>query len=159
VSNPTLSSLITPGHILGRGLHHSLGKSSRRNLHLLSFSNKHEVMHLLRCENDADVDPGGKVRILEADGSVTVQDHLPERDAGSSPGASPTLPTTVWDDEAAARAAGAGMPGPRMQMQAGGNPNAVRVFVYALEEELVWTVIEEMGLSESLRLTGYAPGS
>eukprot|EP00884_Botryococcus_braunii_P022841 jgi/Botrbrau1/9240/Bobra.180_1s0002.1 len=103
----------------------------------------------------ADVDPGGQVRILEADGTISVQDHLPERDAGSSPGdSSPPLPSTFWDDEAAARAAGSGMPGPRMQMQAGGNPDAVRVFVYALEEELVWAVIEEMGLNESIRLTG-----
>lgn len=96
--------------------------------------------------------------MLEPDGSVGVHAEVPESDAGSTPSGSwQTTSSDFWDEEAMERARGAGMPGPRMQMQAGGNPNAVRVFVYGLEEDLVWDVIEEMGMSESLRLTAYDP--
>lgn len=103
-------------------------------------------------------DPGGEVRVLEPDGSVGVHAEVPESDAGPNPSSSwQTTSSDFWDEEAMERARGAGMPGPRMQMQAGGNPNAVRVFVYGVEEDLVWDVIEDMGMSESLRLTAYVP--
>ncbi len=96
-------------------------------------------------------DTEGEVRALGPDGSVELLDAPPEAADVASTSASSSA---TWDEEAATRAANAGLPGPRMQLQSGGNPDAVRVYVYGLEEDFVWGVIQEMGLEENMRLAG-----